>query len=429
MPLKGGPSDKYGNRFEGKWTAFCLAKVMAEEADSICLEPLGAEGDGAEFLLRKGNVIEYHQLKRQHARQGDWSISELAGNGVLRHAFLKTHDPNGRYVFVSTTSTGILATLVDDAQRSESLSAFKQHFLKGDKAKGWTDLCREWASLISEEADKESSDPAKAFLPAHERIAFEHIKRIEIRTTDEYTLTEMVVAKLRSLVRADPATVRQALCDMALESIHATLYADGIWSYLEGLGHKRADYARDTSVLAAVDELNARYETMIKGIGRGITIPRDEVSTIINIIKGDGLKKSALVSGEAGVGKTCVLGQAIHRLRSEKIPHLYFRVDRLEPTDLPTNVAKQLGLTSTPPEVLAGIARGRPCVLIIDQLDAVSLVSGRNPEFFDCVHEIIRQAAAFPNMRLLLACRHFDITKDSRLRELVSEDGWPRKST
>ena len=423
MPLPGGPSDKYGNRFEGKWTAYCITQVMAEEADSIRLEPPGTEGEGGEFTLRKAGTVEYHQVKRQHARPGAWSITELAGNGVLRHAFLKTSDPNGRYIFVSTISTGILATLIDDARRAESLAEFREYFLNDDKTEAWANLRREWHDLIQEETDNDGAASPEDLESAHERIAYEHIKRIRIRTSDEDTLTEIVETALRTVVRSDPATVRHALCDMALENIHATLYADVLWAHIEGLGHRRVDYSRDTSVLAAVEELNARYESMIKGIRRGITIPREEVSMVMDILKGNGRKTSALVSGEAGVGKTCVLGQAIHQLKSEKVPHLYFRVDRLEPTDLPTNVSAQLGLPSTPAEVLAGIARGRLCILIVDQLDAVSFVSGRNPEFFDCVHEIIRQAAAFPNMRLLLACRRFDIEKDNRLRELVSEYG------
>nr|WP_299243569.1 hypothetical protein [uncultured Halomonas sp.] len=423
MPLPGGPSDKYGNRFEGKWTAYCVAQVMAEEADFIRLEPLGEEGEGAEFSLRKGEVVEYHQVKRQHARPGDWSIRELASKSVLRHAFLKTREPNGRYHFVSTTSAGILATLIDDARRAESLAEFREHFLKGDKVKAWADIRREWYDWIQEEADRAPTASAEDLDSVHELIAYEHMKRIRIRTSDEETLTEMVETKLRTLVRSDPATIRHALCDMAIENIHATLYADECWSYVEELGHQRVDYARDTSVLTALDELNARYESMIKGIGSAITIPREEVAKVLDIMKGDRRKTSALVSGEAGIGKTGVLGQAIHQLRSEGTPHLYFRVDRLEPTDLPSNVSSQLGLPSTPTEVLAGVARGRRCVLIIDQLDAVSFVSGRNPEFFHCVHEIIRQAAAFPNMRLLLACRRFDIEKDSRLRVLISEDG------
>ena len=424
MPLPGGPSDKYGNRFEGKWTVYCLALVMAEEAEFIRVESPGPEGEGSEFTLKKPERLEYHQIKRQHARPGDWSIRELASSGVLRHAFSKTRDPKERYIFMSTTSTGILATLVDDARRVESLSEFRAHFLKAAaKAKVWAEIRYEWRELIQEEAGSVRTTSEKDLDSVSERIAYEHLKRIHIRTLDEDTLTEAVETKLRTLVRSDPATARHALCDMALENIHATLFADTVWSYLKGQGYSRVDYSRDTSVLAKLDELNARYESMIKGIGSDITIPREEVTTVMGILKGDGRKTSALVSGDAGVGKTCVLGQAIHQLRSEDIPHLYFRVDRLEPTDLPNNVSAQLGLPSTPAEVLAGVARGRRCVLIVDQLDAVSFVSGRNPEFFHCVHEIVRQAEAFPNMRLLLACRRFDIDKDSRLREIGSEHG------
>jgi len=423
MPLPGGASDKYGNRYEGKWTAYCVAQVMAEEADSIHLEPVGEEGDGCEFKLQKMPFIEYHQVKRQHALAGDWSIAELARKDVLRHAFEKTKDANARFVFVSTISAGLLSGLVDDASRSESVSEFTAKFVKGDKIAAWKALLAKWHTLIQEEIGGDGASPAEETHSVHESVAYDHLKRIQIRTLDEDTLTEMVNTKLRTLVRTNPAIVRCELCACVLESIHNTLYADSFWSFVEKHGHRRVDYANDTTVLAAVGELNKRYEAMIKGIGRGIKVQRQEVSVIMSVLKGCGRKTSALVSGEAGVGKTCVLGQAIDQLRNEGVPHLYFRVDRLEPTELPQNVGEQLGLPSTPAEVLAGVARGRPCVLIIDQLDAVSLVSGRNPEFFHCVHEVIRQARAFPNIRLLLACRRFDIEKDNRLRELVSEHG------
>lgn len=423
MPLPGGPSDKYGNRYEGKWTAYCIAQVMAEEADYIHLEPVGDEGDGCEFTLQKGSVTEYHQVKRQHARAGDWSIPELAHNGVLQHAFTKTRGSNTRYCFISTTSTGLLAGLSDDARRAKTVSEFTEQFVKGSKTGAWSDLLREWHNIILEECGADRTAPADELKAFIEGIAYEHLRRIHIRTTDEDTLTEMVDTKLRTLVRTAAATVRSVLCAWAFESIHNQLYADDIWSHVVKLGHSRVDYSKDASVLAKVVELNARYESMIKGIGRGIKVPRQEVDMVMGVLNGAGRKTSALVSGEAGVGKTGVLGLVIEQLRKDCVPHLYIRVDRLEPTDLPQNVAAQLGLPSTPAEVLAGVARGRSCVLVVDQLDAVSLVSGRNPEFFHCVHELIRQSLSFPNMRLLLACRRFDIEKDNRLRELVAESG------
>ncbi|MBW4477566.1 MAG: hypothetical protein KME54_11980 [Tolypothrix brevis GSE-NOS-MK-07-07A] len=71
--------------------------------------------------------------------------------------------------------------------------------------------------------------------------------------------------------------------------------------------------------------------------------------------------------------------------------------------------------------VLANIAQSRDCVLVIDQLDAVSLASGRNPQFFDCIFEIIKQAQAHPTIHLLLERRKFDLDNDNRLKRLIDE--------
>jgi hypothetical protein len=58
--------------------------------------------------------------------------------------------------------------------------------------------------------------------------------------------------------------------------------------------------------------------------------------------------------------------------------------------------------------VLAAVAQETECMLVIDQLAAVSLASDRNPELFEVLKDIIRQADAYPRMRLLLARRRVD---------------------
>ena len=113
--------------------------------------------------------------------------------------------------------------------------------------------------------------------------------------------------------------------------------------------------------------------------------------------------------------------QVLEELRKKEIPFLAFRVDRLDPTPLPNAIGQQLELPGSPVAVLGGVAQGRDCVLVIDQLDAVSLVSGRHPQFFDGVDELIRQAEAYPQMRLLVVCRNFDLEYDRRLRRLANE--------
>jgi len=64
MPLASGASDKLGNSYELSWTAYCIADILAGDADSIRLEPPGDEGKGVEFWLLKAGLKEFHQVKR-----------------------------------------------------------------------------------------------------------------------------------------------------------------------------------------------------------------------------------------------------------------------------------------------------------------------------------------------------------------------------
>ena len=85
MPLSGGPSNKVGNRYEYLWTVRCMIRVMKSEADSIHLEPAGDEGKGIEFTVHTSSGSEHHQVKRQLAGKGVWSLNELDSRGVLSH--------------------------------------------------------------------------------------------------------------------------------------------------------------------------------------------------------------------------------------------------------------------------------------------------------------------------------------------------------
>jgi hypothetical protein len=50
----------------------------------------------------------------------------------------------------------------------------------------------------------------------------------------------------------------------------------------------------------------------------------------------------------------------------------------------------------------------------------VSLASGRMPNSFEAVANLVREAAAFPLLRVLLVCRKFDVDNDYRIRGLSS---------
>ena len=253
---------------------------------------------------------------------------------------------------------------------------------------------------------------------------FERLKRVRTEPVGERFLLTTIESRVSTLVDGDAATVVDVLAEMASDEVHQELTANDIWNHLHSRGFRRRHWDKDPHVLRAVEEANQRYLSLLRrqAIARTV-IPRQEVQTVQNRLEEPSGRPGVLITGEAGIGKSGVMLQVIEELLEAGTPVLALRADRLEPTQLPDDVGEQIGLPGSPANVLAAVAQGSQCVLVIDQLDALSLASGRNTNLFDCVYEIIRQAQAHPNMRILLACRKFDLDNDYRLRQLKEEDG------
>ncbi len=404
MPLPGGQTDKFGNRYEGRWTVFALLEVLEGKFDSLRLEPPGDAGDGVEFWLRKDGHFDYHQVKRQDVTEGRWTLNGLQQKRVLAHFLSKLNDPNATCHFVSIQDAYQLRELAERAGQAQTFTEFEREYLKAEQhSNNFSLLCSHWAGSSRQDV-------------------YEKLKRVQARTIDEATLQSMLEWRLETLVEgATPATVVDSLAQFALDKIGHELTAHDLWRKLESIPCRRRDWSNDSNVLAAVDQVNNRYLSNLQSEAiNGKMISRDEATTAVEKMVANS-HISILLAGEAGGGKSCVLAQTTTQLQKLGWPVIAFRIDRLSPTQLPNQVGEQLGLPGSPAHVLATIAQGRDCALVIDQLDAVSLVSGRHPEFFDCVSEIIRQSLIHPKMRLVLGCRKFDIDNDHRLRRLAEK--------
>ncbi len=148
-------------------------------------------------------------------------------------------------------------------------------------------------------------------------------------------------------------------------------------------------------------------------------IQRHEASDAVGSFNGG--QRVVLVAGEAGAGKSLVLLQIVEDLR-RRMPVLAFRADGVEPTRRPERIGADLGLPGSPSTVLAAVADGREALLVVDQLDATSTASGRQAEFFEGIEKILNEARSYQNIRVLLACRQFDLDNDRRLRGLTHDD-------
>jgi hypothetical protein len=402
MPEKGGLSDKYGNRYESYWTVACVLKVLDEKADFIHLEPSGKENDGIEFYLSKDDKKDYYQVKRQNTI-GKWTLSDLESKNILSTFWNKLKDENNRCHFISTYATYELDELANRAQRIESFEEFSQSISDTKKLKKgfYQQLCDYW-----------SCSPVDAY---------KTLQRVEAKALDENSLKENVDFGLYTLVEGNSATVRDILAQFTLDKAGKKLKAYDIWNHLEERGYKRRDFSNDEHVLKIIEDNNQRYiDSLNKKLITNRLIPRIEANYALDYIL-DEDSSNLMILGSSGKGKSNVILQIVNGLRKEKVPFIVLRLDRLEPCISPEDLGLQLKFPDSPAKVLGAISKNSKGVLIIDQLDALSLISGRHPEFFECIYELIRQSKIYSNIKLIIGCRQFDLDNDYRFQNLKDD--------
>jgi hypothetical protein len=419
MPRPGGEADKLGNYYEGIWTADSLLDLIANEAIKVTLEPFDrSDAQGIEFqkFLPDGTV-EYHSVKRQHIGTA-WSLRALTGsqqNGrsILSDLFQKLAlASKTQSVFVSQTGANELLELCERARRSRTPEDFKKHL--------------ETAKHLNE-------DFQKYILPAsggNSIAGFENLKRIRAISIEEQELLKRVSQKaLQWIYRPDGQAaeaddIRHILCDFVLQHLGQAVDRNDILQKLERHGYSLRIWAADANLLARLAHVNDNYLASIQGqFINGKIIPRTEAREILSRLLAANAPKAEMIVGSAGLGKSSIIAEIAGELRNAAVPFICIRLDSLPHVITTERLGRELSLPMSPTFVIAGVANGGNCVLVVDQLDALSLVSGRNDHLWPVFEQLIREANQLPNMRILLGCRAFDLEHDQRLRALTGEHG------
>lgn len=405
MRRAGGEADKVGNRYEILWTVKCLLAILEDKADRIHLEPSGPEGNGIEFLLIKGDLVEHHQAKQGSS----WTLTRLGTEGVLSHLQRKLRDPNARFVYVSDGKAESLEDLTRRAQdMDKDLMTYLQHNMNQELSGQFALLCK----LCGEWSEEET---------------FHALKRVDVKHWPEKALRQHVEDNLALLVDARPQTAYSVLENLILDSVDTRkiLTAHDVWQHLEQNGIRPNQWYKDPSRVALINDVTKRYMGRLHGESIcGKIIPRPEAEVLLGKLGTPELKRAFLVTGDAGGGKSGLLLQVVESVRSNGWPVLAFRLDNLKPANTPDEIGYQLtGQSRSPAHMLAAIAQAKDCLLVIDQLDAVSFTYGRDTQLWYPIEEIIAQALNYGNMRVLLACRRFDVENDHRLRQLTMKSG------
>ena len=409
MTLPGGPANKLGNRYEKWWTVHeCLRLLLLHgNANAIRIEPPGVEK--TEFVVTVGARRVLHQVKRSHPN-GKWSLAALASDGLLRAIGEALAGNDDRFVFVSGSDAPELAKLCKAANDTASVEEFERAFLaaKGKKASFEKLYHRYWKCDAPDAVDR--------------------LRRIEVHTLSERDLEDQVRERARALFLADPGKVLAELRAIVEDSVHSTMTRQDLVDALAQRGYRMRRLLSPEHAGIAVRETTDRYlDGAWRRLIRKTLVPRKAAKTLLSRL-GTAATES-VVTGKAGSGKTAWVLEITEALRERGLPVLAFRLDRIQLLSASTTTAlgSHLDLEESPVLVLAAAAEasGRPGVLIVDQLDAVSTTSGRNSGAFDVVEALLHEARGTRPQAVIhtiVVCRAFDWQHDRRLGQLVPPD-------
>ena len=403
MTLPGGPANKLGNRYEKWWTVSECLRMLHGDTEAIRIEAPGVEK--AEFVVTVGSRRELHQAKRSHPN-GKWSLAALASDGLLQAIGNALAGNDDRFVFVSGSEARELAELCEAANAAESVDAFERVFLEAQGRKqSFERLLRYWKCAVP--------------------TAIERLRRIEVRTIDERGLEDNVRSEVRLLYLADSRRVLSELRAIVEDSVHRTITRQDLVEALSRRGYRMRRLPSPENAGVAVWEATKRYmDVARRRLIRRTPVPRAAAETLLSRL-GE-TATDGVVTGKAGSGKTACVVEVTEALRERGLPVLTFRLDHIQLRSASTtaDLGRLLALEESPVLVLAAAAEvaGRPGVLIVDQLDAVSTMSGRSSGAFDVVEGLLQEARdtrARAVLHIVVVCRAFDWQHDHRLRRLL----------
>jgi len=151
----------------------------------------------------------------------------------------------------------------------------------------------------------------------------------------------------------------------------------------------------------------------------GVFIKRVVVDKIVDWIKNTPDSDNvAVLLDQAGMGKTVVMRSVLSTLQHQDIITLAIKADQhlsgiVEYPELQTMLA-----FSEPVEaMIRRLAITGKVVVLIDQIDALSLSLAHDQRSLDVVLQLIAYLRNIPNVRIVLSCRTFDYHNDPRFRQ------------
>lgn len=398
----GGIADKTGNRYEAIWLMRQLVHLIDGRAQSITIEVLGEDGAGFEFCVDRPAHREWHQCKRQTS--ASWTINRLASEGVLANFKSKIASTIGdTCIFVSTDPAKPLKLLREKLPAAQEVEAFEKS-LSGEEQTHWQNLQQQ--------------------LDLDAQHSFDWLARCDFLIFPESELVLALAAELERWFTSPPADVMAALRSWTEDdsNFNRALNRTDLESFLQGRGIGLKQYEFDRTVPGKLKAANLNYDESYRPVGAGLfDIERAEVDALVEALNDPEGPRTIALAGPAGWGKSVAIRKALARIDDGTRPVLVFRVDQVTGVaTLPGLGEATIEIDDSPAVVLEQLAGQQSAILIIDQADAVSEMSGRASAVRAVLLKLLRQARHYSSLKIVFSCRSFDLENDHEFRAVAN---------
>lgn len=139
-------------------------------------------------------------------------------------------------------------------------------------------------------------------------------------------------------------------------------------------------------------------------------------------------QRVGVLYGKAGIGKSVVMHDLLEKLQGMKNWQvLGLKSDQIEFTDT-DDLSKQLHLVKRLEDVIQSLSESHErVVLLIDQIDALSLSLSTNRTPLRSLLKLIQKVQRIENVRVVISCRPYDLEYDPTLELLRIKNKWELK--
>lgn len=418
---KGGRADKVGNRYENFILGKQLLRLVEGKLKAIEVEPLGVEGKGVEYIVTEMDGTRvYYQCKAANKGRNSWSVKNLTSMGIFENA--KEHilrSERNEFRFISPLSCGELGSLCDRARRNHSVQDLIDNQLSNNSLRKKFQKCAEaWNLSVDDPMECEKL----AFLLS--KCYFEQIPRTDDSIQD-------VEDRIRWMFNGNERSARVALENYANDQgkYGVEISKHDVISYMERNGYVLRGFGKNADTYNKIQSINENHWEAISLIN-GVFIPRTSAdAAVASLMK----NQSVVLHGRAGCGKSGCVELVSNYLKEQKILYLRLKLDRDIPRNTAVQYGKDLGLHDSPVYCLYELAGKSPCVLILDQLDALRWTTAHSPTALSVCKELISEAHTAneqydAHISILLVTRTFDYKCDAGIKQLIAQGSEQEKA-